>query len=114
MTLEEEPIKNLTRAQQVHMGMSKDEVKGIMGEAVVIGYEITDVKQGTTKPVTVKNPQRTETIQQGTKVYDVSYYFTHIVKADGAITDDELTPFIFENNQLLAKGWYFLNKIRKP
>lgn len=108
------PLKNLTRIEQVRPGMSREEVSGILGDQVVIGYEITDPKQGSTKPIVISNPQKAETIAQGTRTYEVVYYFTHIVKADGSITDDELTPLIFENGRLTGKGWYFLNKVRKP
>ena len=108
------PLRNLTRIEQVRPGMSREEIDGILGDQVVIGYEITDPKQGTTKPIVITNPQKVETIAQGTKAYEVVYYFTHIVKADGRITDDELTPLIFEGGRLAGKGWYFLNKVRKP
>ena len=108
------PLKSLTRIEQVRPGMSRDEISGILGDQVVIGYEITDPKQGSTKPIVIPNPQRVEMIAPGTKTYEAVYYFTHIVKADGSITDDELTPLIFEGGRLAGKGWYFLNKIRKP
>ena len=113
-TLGSGPLKNLTRIEQVQLGMSRDEIKGILGDQVVIGYEITDLKQGSTKPIVIPNPQRSETITQGTKTYEIIYYFTHIVRADGSITDDELTPLTLEDGRLVGKGWYFLNKIRKP
>lgn len=108
------PLKSLTRIEQVQPGVTREEASSILGDKVVVGYEITDPKSGSTKPIVITNPQKAETITQGTKTYEVVYYFTHIVKADGNITDDELTPLVFENGRLAGKGWYFLNKVRKP
>lgn len=113
VTIEESPLKSLTRIQQVREGLSKEEVRGILGDEVVVGYEITDVKEGRTKALTVKNPQRTETVRRGDETYEVLFYFTHIRQADGVITDDELTPLVFHRDRLIGKGWRFLKKIRK-
>lgn len=110
--LTESGVKNLTKVQYVEKGMSKEDVKNIMGSQVVIGYEITDVKAGTTKPLTMPNPYRSETLKDGDRVLDVEFYFTHIRQPDGIVSDDELTPLIFDNNKLTAQGWGALNKIK--
>lgn len=101
------------RIYSVRVGMTYDEVAAAMGEKAVIGYDLADAFQGTHKPITVPNPYRKEFFKNGpNKAYDVVYYFTRIQKADGIISDDELTPLIFENDVLIGKGWEDLNKIK--
>jgi len=104
-------IKNLSNLSQISVGMSQEEVSRIMGDSVIVGYEITSEKSGAFKPITVRNPQRSETIQRGGKVYQAVFYFTSIRQEDGSITDDELTPLIFRDGRLVGQGWPFLNKI---
>ena len=41
------------------------------------------------------------------KVY---FYYTDQKKADGAITDDELTPVVFENDKVVGWGIEFLDR----
>ena len=93
--------------------MSPNEVLTILGDSVVIGYEILDERGGSFKPITVKNPRRTETIKRGYRTFQVVFYLTNINQSDGTITDDELTPFVFEGNRLLGWGWPYLNRILK-
>ncbi len=111
--LVQDDAKNLTRVQYVSKGMNREDVNTVMGREVVIGYEITDVKAGTTKPITMPNPHRSETVRDGERLLQVEFYFTHIRQPDGIISDDELTPLIFEDNRLIAKGWDALNRIRR-
>ncbi|MCK5179660.1 MAG: DUF3192 domain-containing protein, partial [Candidatus Omnitrophica bacterium] len=33
-------------------------------------------------------------------------------KADGIVTDDELTPLVFQENQLIGKGRSFLSELK--
>lgn len=32
--------------------------------------------------------------------------------ADGAVSEDELTPLVFEKDVLVGNGWNFLNQLR--
>lgn len=100
---------------QVVPGMSKADISGILGAQVVIGYELTDAKNGQYKPVTVANPYRSEKIAKGRTVLDVDYYLVGIRQADGQVSDDELVPLVYQDDRLLGMGWMFLNeKVKKP
>ena len=53
-------------------------------------------------------PYRTETLQGKDKVLLTYFYWTDVKHADDAITDDELTPTVFDNDKLIGWGWSFL------
>ena len=98
----------LTRIGSVRPGMTSREVAAMMGETTIIGYERQDAVSNAYHPVTVANPYHKELLRAADKTYDVFYYFTHIQKADGIISSDELTPLVFENDILIGKGRDFL------
>ena len=106
-------LRKLTNISEITVGMTKQEVKAVMGGEVVIGYEKSDNASGTFVPVTMKNPIRTEYLKSAGKNYEVEFYFTQIKQADGTVSDDELTPMVFENNRLAGKDWDFLNNLKK-
>jgi len=54
-------------------------------------------------------PYRTETLQGKDKVLMIYYYYTDIKAADVGITDDELTPLVFDEGKLLGWGGSFLD-----
>ena len=112
-TMPSYPAKNLVSLGQITQKMSKDEVQARLGDSVVIGYEIADEAGTNLKPIKIKNPQRVEIFQRGRRTFEVMFYLTQIRQADDKITDDELTPLVFENNQLIGQGWQFLNQILK-
>ena len=58
---------------------------------------------------TVNNPNRTEMHNAETVRIEIIYYYTDIKKADGAITDDELTPLVLKDGVLDGWGWSYLN-----
>ena len=82
---------------KLSMGMSKAEVLNTMGTKTIWA-------EGTT----INNPYRSETLQGKDKTLEVLYYYTDIKRADGAITDDELTPIVFDNGKVIGWGWSFL------
>ncbi len=92
--------------------MTSREVAATMGEKTTIGYERPDVTSGAYHPASVSNPYHKELLRASGKTYDVFYYFTHIQRADGIISSDELTPLVFEKDVLIGKGWDFLNKLK--
>lgn len=104
---------NLTNIHHVTVGMKYGEVAGIMGKQITIGYQQGSQRMGTFAPVTIENPHRQEVLKADNKMYNVVYYFTHIRTPDGQITDDELTPLVFENDELIGKGWTFLLDMKK-
>lgn len=100
-------IQQLTAPNRVNLmklsiGMTKAEALKIMGTKTVSG---TDINLGTT---VINNPYRSEILQGKDKTFEVLYYATDVKKDDYAITDDELTPLIFDNGKLMGWGWSFL------
>ena len=85
---------NKERLNELEIGMSKDEVLIIMGTK---RFSIES------SPFTIENPFRIEVQSSDKNIYRILYYYTDLVKADGFITDDELTPVILKNNKLV--GW---------
>lgn len=102
----------LTRIGGVRVGMTSREVAAMMGEKTIIGYERQDAAANAYHPVTVNNPYHKEFLRSADKTRDVFYYFTHVQRADGIISTDELTPLVFENDILIGKGWDFVNKLK--
>lgn len=89
---------NRQNLMKLSIGMSKEEVLKIMGTRT----HLTDAG-------TINNPYRNETLQGKDKVFEVLYYYTDRKRADGAITDDELTPLVFDNDKLIGWGQSFLD-----
>ena len=65
--------------------------------------------------LTITNPYRSEILKgKNDKLFEVIYYVTDVKNDDNAITDDELTPLIFDNGKLIGWGWSFLEDNIKP
>jgi len=97
---------------QIHIGMSREEVRSVIGGEVIIGYQMEDVKNKYYKPVTVNNPYRRQDVGIGSETYEVDFYLLGIKTADGKVTDDELVPLVFHNNKLIGSGWPYLNSLK--
>lgn len=50
------------------------------------------------------SPDITAAVKQNSDLYQVLYYRTHRVNADGITTTDECTALLFKNRQLIAIG----------
>ncbi len=100
MHIEEMRAINNSRLQKISLGMKKQEVKEIMGTKTF--YQ--------RNPYTlVPNPYRIESIRtEAGKNYEIIFYYTDLKKQDGALTDDEMTPLVFENGILIGWGWLFV------
>jgi len=84
-----------------------------MGDATVIGYQKGGQDTKEFIPISLKNPCRIDSITAPDQnKYEVIYYFVRIKYQDGAITDDELMPFVFKDDRLIGKGWGFLNHLK--
>lgn len=105
-------VREMVDLRSIHEGMSAEEVKALLRDKVVTGYDLTDPKKSST-PIVLRNPYREETIKTENKIYEIAYYFTSIKKQDGMITNDELTPLVFENNRLIGQGWEFWGRLKK-
>ena len=106
-------VREMVNLHSIHNGMSPQEVKTLLGDKVATGYDLVNPQKQSFTPITFKNPYREETLKNGDKTYEIAYYFTSIKKQDGMITNDELTPLVFENNRLIGQGWTFLDVLKK-
>ena len=84
-----------------------DKVKG----GIQLGVQVNSSQN--IEPIIVKNPYREEIFKVQNKNYCVSYILTHIIKSDGIVSDDELTPLIFEDDRLMAYGQDALFKLKR-
>jgi hypothetical protein len=89
-------------------GISREEALALIGRTTTTGYELQKFDEY--KPVTTANPYRSQKITRGSDVYEIDYYLSEIRKADGIVSDDELTPLVFQSDKLVGKGWDFLNE----
>ena len=55
----------------------------------------------------LQNPHRTATFEAGGHAWEVFFYYTHLVRDDGLVTDDELTPVVLRDGTLVGHGWEF-------
>lgn len=100
---------NRTNLLKLSIGMTKNEAISLMGTEEITTYQFA----GVFTPFTgnkINNPYRSEILQGENKTFEVLYYYTDKKNADDAITDDELTPLIFDNGKLIGWGWSFLQE----
>ena len=91
--------------QQVRT-MNKEKLNELeigMNENVVLMMMESKTFKIESAPFTIENPFKTEIYSNDVNVYKILYFYTDLVKSDGFITDEELTPIIFKNNKLI--GW---------
>ena len=103
---------NALRLRQIRPGMTKHQVLEIMGT------ETRRVCRGAPKPCLmtrterVLSPYRIEASEASAEVLvEVLYYYTDVKVRDDEISDDELTPLVFVNEELLGWGWTFLRGV---
>jgi len=103
---EQEKVRaeNRSGILKLSIGMTKGEALSIMGidERRLFG--------GIGYTQRISNPYKSEILQGDKKTFEVLYYYTDLKKQDGAITNDELTPLIFDEDKLIGWGWSFLNE----
>ncbi|GMQ80032.1 MAG: hypothetical protein BMS9Abin03_501 [Thermodesulfobacteriota bacterium] len=107
--------RNASNLQRLNIGMSKQDVCKVMGadtesvreeiyfEGYLAGY----------RNVEVSNPYKSEIKQAGDKTYEIVYYYADAYGMlmgywdasyrDKKVTDNVLTPLVFENGRLI--GW---------
>jgi len=103
-------MENRENLSRLKTGMEKSLVLEIMGQGKKTIWYCDPFPW---KAGHINNPYKTEFLTINDKQYNVIYYYTDIRKSDGAITDDELTPLIFEDGKLIGWGWSFL-KVKIP
>ncbi|MGA1979343.1 MAG: DUF3192 domain-containing protein [Sedimentisphaerales bacterium] len=94
---------------KLSVGMTKEQSLAIMGN-----------KSGGGRfgEPTVNSPYKSEILQSREKTFEVLYYYTDIKSViyaanPATITDNELTPLVFDNGKLIGWGTSFLEDIRK-
>ena len=101
--------------QQVRT-MNKEKLNELeigMNENVVLMMMESKTFKIESAPFTIENPFKTEIYSNDVDVYKILYFYTDLVKRDGFITDEELTPIIFKNNKLIGWGRGVWKKIIK-
>lgn len=94
------------------VGITHDEARAVMDQPITIGYESPETDTSQSKPFTLSNPYRVETLTIDAHEYVVEYYFYRIVKADDIVSEDELLPLVFSNDILVGKGHDYLFKLK--
>ncbi len=92
--------QNCANLEKLSLGITKNETLEIMGNSKI---ECLAGKE----PVTVSQPFKSETKGWENQEYEILYYYTHVKQKDRQITDDELTPIIFNSGKLIGWGWNF-------
>ena len=96
--------ENAANINKLSVGMSQATVTELMGSEPAKGLFYW-----------VDNPVRSETLtDKDGKSYEVLYYYTDLKQRDDKITDDELTPLVFENGKLIGWGYPFLDRKVPP
>jgi hypothetical protein len=100
---------NRRNLQKLSVGMTKEQVLATMGH-----------KKGGGRfgEPTVNSPYKSEILPSGDKTFEVLYYYTDAKSAiyianPATVTDDELTPLVFDNGKLIGWGTEFLEDIKK-
>ena len=96
--------QNAENIKKLTAGMRKDVVLELMG-----------TEPSKSLFMWIDNPHRSETLTgKDGKIYEVLYYYTDLKQRDDKITDDELTPLVFENQKLIGWGYSFLDQRVPP
>jgi hypothetical protein len=105
--------KNRENLVRLSRGMTKAEVLNVMGvKTVKTGSGLVGtLAMGLPPGQRITNPWRVETHEAGGFTWEILYYYTDVKKADGAITDDELTPIVIKDGKLDGWGWSYLNDV---
>ena len=105
---------NRENLMKLSIGMTKDEVIKIMGEDTKTAYENLAMLKNVfswgmgAESQKINNPYRSEILQGKDKTFEVWYYVTDDKTGKGVITDDCLTPLVFDNGKLIGWGQSFL------
>ena len=94
---------NRAHLSSLNPGLTKDEAIKIMGTEGKSMCTAVGPFAICMRSQFINNPYRTTGFQSESKAYDILYYWTDVKQRDDVITDDELTPLIFEDGKLI--GW---------
>lgn len=113
VTLQSATSINRQNLLSLSLGMPKDEALSVMGTktktAKVVLNQYANWAETPVENIIINNPYKNEILRdKDNKVFEVIYYVTDVKKSDNAISDDELTPLVFDNGKLIGWGWGFL------
>ena len=103
----------LTNNQEAKIGMPLENVLAVLRKKISLGYEITGSGEKDFKEINISNLYQVEVLENYDQRYEVLYFLSAVKNPDGIISNEELIPFIFEDNPLIAKGYDFLFKLKK-
>lgn len=99
----------LTAISRVRTGMELAQVRDLMRDRLVTGYRRAD--DGGYEAVEAAQPYQSTRRVTDTGTYDIYFYFTQVYKADGMVSQEELTPLIFRDQKLVGIGYESLENI---
>jgi len=106
MTLSQATARTREKLLKTVVGMSKEKVVNIVGTKP---KEVIDPKASNDQIfATISNPYRSETIQGNGKNLEVVFYVTDDKDGNSVISNEELTPLVFEEGKMIGWGWSYL------
>ena len=113
VTLQSATSINRQNLLRLSVGMTKNEALNVMGTdtktARVVLHRYGNWGATPVENIIINNPYKNEILRgKDDKAFEVIYYVTDVRKTDDNISDDELTPLIFDNGKLMGWGWSFL------
>lgn len=108
-TIQQATAVNRKNLLQLSVGMTREQAISVMGtEDMRVHYFQPYGTPRDRTAVRINNPYRSEIMRAKDRTFEIIYYVTDVKKDDAAITDDELTPLVFENGKLAGWGQGFL------
>lgn len=112
MTLSQAVAPNRENLLKLSIGMSKEEALRVMGTTSFSAgtglFAIRAADEKTVPSTIINNPYRVEILQGKDKIFEVLYYVTDDKMGNNIVTDDGLTPLVFDNGKLIGWGRSFL------
>jgi len=106
MTLSQATARTREKLLKTSVGMPKEKVMNIVGTKP---KEVIDPKASNDQTLaTISNPYRSEIIQSNGKNLEVVYYVTDDKDDNGVISNEELTPLVFDEGKMIGWGWAYL------
>jgi hypothetical protein len=98
---------NRAKVNQLYLGMTRPEVEKLIAPA-----SVTIRRVGPFSTTQLTNPVRSEAVRdkEGATI-EVRYYATDVIPDAGdefSFTEDEVTPLVFKDSQLVGWGWNLL------
>jgi hypothetical protein len=99
----------LTAISRVRTGMDLAQVSDLMRDRLVTGYRRAG--DGVYEAVETAQPYQSTRRATDTGTYEIYFYFTQVYRADGMVSQEELTPLIFLDQKLVGIGYESLENI---